>query len=237
MSTHEEFRDDCAAYVLGALSVSEAGALREHMEACASCSAEVARLRAVSEALALGVPPRIAPAELRRRVLDAVEDETALLAAATGEPRPATARRRFLLRPAAGLAGGAAALGLGLALGALVIAPGSGSTHVIAASVAPASAWHAAVAPTASLRETGTNGELVVHGLPAAPAGRIYEIWVERGGLARPTDALFNATSQGSATVAVPGGLRDVAAVLVTAERLGGAKVPTMAPLIRASLG
>ena len=39
------------------------------------------------------------------------------------------------------------------------------------------------------------------------------------------------------ATVAVPGSLRGASAVLVTAERLGGARVPTMTPLITATLG
>ena len=237
MSMHEDIGGDCAAYVLGALPVAEAEALREHMETCASCRAEVARLRAVSEALARGVPLRTAPSDLRRRVLAAVESESALLAAAAGTPRPAPARRRALLaRPVAALAG-AAALGLGLALGALVIAPDATSTRVIGANVAAPAAWHAGRAPSAVLRETGTNGELVLQGLPAAPAGRIYEVWVERGGRPLPTDALFNATAAGDATVAVPGGLRGAGAVLVTAERLGGARVPTMAPLVRASLG
>ena len=71
---------------------------------------------------------------------------------------------------------------------------------------------------------------------PAAPRGKIYEVWVERAGKPLPTDALFDATSAGTATVAVPGSLRGASAVLVTAERLGGARAPTMAPLIAAPL-
>jgi len=224
MSAHEQLRDDCAAYVLGALEPAEAAALQAHLETCAECRAEVERLGAVAEALATGVPQHTAPPELRRRVLDAVAPP----------PRPARVRRR---RPVFALAG-AVALGLGLVLGALVLAPASTtSTHVISASVAPAAAWHAPAAPKASLRETGSSGQLVVRGLPPAPAGHIYEVWVLRRGRPQPTDALFNATSRGDATVAVPGSLRGAEAVLVTAERLGGAGVPTMAPLIRASLG
>jgi hypothetical protein len=73
--------------------------------------------------------------------------------------------------------------------------------------------------------------------MPAAPQGKIYEVWVARGRRLLPTDALFNASSAGTATVAVPLSLHGASAVLVTAERLGGARVPTMTPLITARLG
>ncbi|MGH2851762.1 MAG: anti-sigma factor [Solirubrobacteraceae bacterium] len=73
--------------------------------------------------------------------------------------------------------------------------------------------------------------------MPPAPAGKIYEVWVERRSTAMPTDALFDANAAGGATVAVPGNLHGAQAVLVTAERSGGARVPTMTPLIDAPLG
>ena len=91
--------------------------------------------------------------------------------------------------------------------------------------------------PLASLHESGNHAVLVVSHMPAAPPGKIYEVWVLRGGRPVPTDALFNASSAGDATVAVPSSLHGISAVLVTAERLGGAKVPTMKPLIAAPLG
>jgi len=75
----------------------------------------------------------------------------------------------------------------------------------------------------------------VLSGLPPAPRARIYEVWIERDGRAQPTSALFNATSAGTATVAVPD-LAGASAVLVTAERLGGASTPTMKPLVVATL-
>jgi anti-sigma factor RsiW len=234
MSEHDRFRDDCGAYVLGALEEREAEALRAHLESCIVCRDDVDRLTAVAQVLGLGVPQLAAPPELRSRVLDAVR-----LEAAPYEPapaRPLASRRR---RPVAalpwfgGLAG--AALALGAVLGALVIAPGAPATRIVSASVAPAARWHAPRAPVASLRETGTQGELVVSDLPPAPSGRIYEVWVRRGGRAQATAVLFDATSAGTATVAVPD-LSGASAVMVTAERLGGARAPTMAPLILAQL-
>jgi anti-sigma-K factor RskA len=232
MNDHDRFRDDCGAYVLGALEQPEAAALREHLDSCVICRDDVDRLNAVVEVLGLGVPMLSPPAELRARVLDVVRGEAALFEQAA--PRAAPRRRRVpTLRPLAGFAG--AALALGIVLGALVIAPGSSSTRVVSAAVAPASRWHAARAPVAVLRESGSQGELVLSDLPPAPSGRIYEVWIRRGGRPQPTSVLFDATSGGSATVAVPD-LADASAVMVTAERLGGARVPTMKPLIVAQL-
>ena len=234
MSDHDErFRDDCGAYVLGALEAHEVAALRRHMESCVRCRDEVDRLAAVAEVLGLGVPTLAAPPELRSRVLDAVRAVASLFEAATA-PRSAPRRWRLgALRPLGGLVG--AALALGIVLGALVIAPGGSPMKVIAASVAPASRWHAAHAPMASLRQSGTQGELVLSGLPPAPSGRIYEVWIRRGGGAKAADVLFNATSEGTAIVAVPD-LRGASAVMVTAERSGGSNAPTMKPLILAQL-
>jgi anti-sigma factor RsiW len=228
MSEHEQLSQDCGAYVLGALEEHEAAALREHIESCALCREEVRRLHAVAEVLGLGVPALDAPPELRRRVLDIVNAEASLFDAAAAAPS-----RLPRLRPLGGLVG--AALALGVVLGALVLAPGGSVTRVIAASVAPPARWQSARVPVASLHETGTEGQLVVSDLPAAPRGKIYEVWIETGARVRPTDVLFDATSAGAARVAVPD-LRGVSAVLVTAERLGGVRVPTMAPLIAARL-
>ena len=233
MSEHDRFSDECGAYVLGALEEHEAVALREHLESCVLCRDDVERLGAVAEVLGLGVPPHAPPAELRARVLDTVRAEAALFEAASPR-RPQ--RRRWpapALRPLGVLVG--ASLALGIAVGALVIAPGATTTRVVPAAVAPASRWHAAHAPAALLRESGTQGELVLSGLPPAPRARIYEVWIERDGRAQPTSALFNATSAGTATVAVPD-LAGASAVLVTAERLGGASTPTMKPLVVATL-
>lgn len=238
MSTHEERQEDCAAYVLGALDEHEVASMRAHLEECPLCRAEVTRLEDVAGVLARGVPPVSAPAELRRRVLDAVEGNAALFEAASRPERRSAPRWRMRLRPMPALAGGGIALALGIVLGALVIAPGgTPAARVVSAQVAPAGRWGSAHAPVAELRESGGSAELVMTGLPAAPAGRIYEVWVERAGRPRPTDALFNASSGGRATVAVPQDLHGASAVLVTAERLGGARVPTMKPLITAALG
>jgi len=238
MSDHDRFRDECGAYVLGALEDHEAAALREHLASCVVCRDDVERLTAVAEVLGLGVPALSAPPELRARVMEQVRSEAELFEAAA--PRRAQSRRTWLKRwPASGsrpLAGAVgAALALGIVLGALVVAPGATSTRVVRATVADASRWHIGRAPTALLRESGTQGELVLRGLPRAPSGRIYEVWIRRARQTVAAKVLFDATSSGSAIVAVPD-LAGASAVMVTAERLGGSEAPTMAPLLVAQL-
>ena len=99
---------------------------------------------------------------------------------------------------------------------------GSGGTRVIQASTG-----------SAELRIAGGRGDLIVHRLPQLPAGRIYEMWVQRGSAPPvPTGTLFGVTSSGAASVGVPGSLSGVSAVLVTQEPAGGTPAPTTAPVV-----
>jgi anti-sigma-K factor RskA len=94
-----------------------------------------------------------------------------------------------------------------------------------------------ASAGNAELRVTNGHGDLVVHRLRPLRAGRIYEMWVQRGSAPPvPTGTLFGVTSSGSASVGVPGSLSGVSAVMVTDEPSGGSPAPTTAPLIVARL-
>jgi len=52
------------------------------------------------------------------------------------------------------------------------------------------------------------HASLTVSKFPPTRLGEVYEVWVKRSGNPEPTDALFNVTSRGDATVAVPGGVR-----------------------------
>lgn len=70
--------------------------------------------------------------------------------------------------------------------------------------------------------------------MPEPPIGEVYEVWLERTGKpAQPTDALFTVTSSGDGAVEVPGALRSVREVMVTAEPLGGSSAPTSAAVLR----
>jgi anti-sigma-K factor RskA len=221
---------DAGAYVLGALGPEEAEEFRRHMATCVVCRDEVAALQSVVDELPMAAPQLPAPRALRRRVTADARAE-----------RVATARRgsdRRARRPLAprARARGAFALAAALALLAVVVvglthSPGRSSlTRVVRASVAARSA-------SAVVRLTQGHGELIIRRMPAAPAGKVYEVWLRRrGGSPLPTSALFDVTASGAATVDVPGDLRGVQEMLVTPEPLGGSSVPTHAPVILARL-
>ncbi len=215
---------DAAAYVLGALGPEEVEVFRRHLESCIVCRDEVAAFERVVDVLPAAAPQYRAPRALRRRVLRAARDE----------PRPAGAGARPASRRwrDAGLGprlAGASALAVAVIV-VLVIALGGGSSpRVIAASVTgPGSA---------TVRLSGGQAELILRGFAAPPAGKVYEVWLERGSARpRPTRVLFTVTSTGAADVGVTGGLNGADRLLVTPEPDGGSQVPTHAPVIVAQL-
>jgi hypothetical protein len=71
--------------------------------------------------------------------------------------------------------------------------------------------------------------------MPAPRAGQVYEIWLKRGDQVQP-GPLFNTDSSGNGAGAIPADLAGVDAVLVTREHVGGAKMPSEAPIISARI-
>jgi anti-sigma-K factor RskA len=222
---------DAAAYVLGALEDHEVTPFLRHLDACAVCRDEVASLQVVADMLPAAVSQVSAPRGLRRRVLATVYEEAELFHAAGSRREPERSPRRFWRPvPRAFQALAAAALvAAGIVVGTVDLGgPGGSTSRVIRASASP---------PTSAvLRLSSGRTELAVSQLRAAPAGRVYEVWLQRRGQPQATDALFVPTSDGRATVAVPGDLHDVEAVMVTAEPAGGSTAPTSTPVIRAAL-
>jgi len=65
---HTPFLENIPAYALGALDADDVAALETHLERCASCRAELAEYRAISESLLAAVPPKQPSAMLRKRL-------------------------------------------------------------------------------------------------------------------------------------------------------------------------
>jgi anti-sigma-K factor RskA len=230
MNSELECGSDAAAYALGALDAAEAVAFRRHLETCSACQAEIEALQGTVAALPLMVPQVEAPAGLRKRLMADVRAD-----APTSHRR--AARERFPRRrwvpavPRLAMGGGLSVLIVAVVVAiALSSGSGSGGTRVVSAAVT----W---TAGRAEVKLSGGRGELVVTGMPAPPAGKIYEVWLKRGSAApAPTDTLFDPTRGGQAVVDVPGNLRKVSAVMVTAEPRGGSPHPTSSPVIVAKL-
>jgi Anti-sigma-K factor rskA len=195
------------------------------MSTCAICRDEVDALESAIDALPLLVPQVQPSPALRRRVMTEVRAD----ARAQRKPAPTLRRRLAKPMPRPALAGFAALMVAAILTVGLTLEPSS--TRDVRAAVA----W----APGgAVVSVTGSRAVLYVKGMPAPPAGKVYEVWVERGsGAPKATTALFDPTTAGGeAAVDVPGNLSDVTTVLVTAERSGGSQVPHGSKLVVAKL-
>ncbi len=250
---HDAFYDDAAAYVLGALANEELERFKIHLEGCTACRDEVARLQVAADALPLAAPQFTAPPALKQRIMVAVgagADE--LEAGAAGEAsqareaggdvpasrvRRSRGPRRSGGSPRRWTVGAVGALAAAAIVLAVVALAGSGSSSSGGGGSQTIRAQVLAHGASASLRVSGGRAELLVNGMPQVPARHTYQVWVQRGAAPQPTDALFSVSSSGGATVAVPGGVAGVRAVLVTAEPLGGSRTPTLPALIVARLG
>lgn len=225
-------REQAAAYALGALEPQEADRYREHLGECSVCREQLTELQSVVHLLPVTASQVRASGVMRERVIAVVRSEAELLKAAGPDAdRPARTQLRWRSRRLALLAAGTAAAAA-VAVGALVGASGPANQRVIMAQVAAS-----APGGRAQVRESGGHAELVVADMPQPPAGRIYEVWLAPLNQApEPSDALFSVTRSGSASVDVPGDLRAIQRILVTAEPLGGSREPTSPPIIIATL-
>jgi len=107
--------EDLSAFLDEELAPERSAELRAHLDACADCSARIARLREVDALLVAGAERASVPADLRARLAARIAaDEAAPPRAA--EPRAPARRALRLARRAAGLAAAGAAAGLALYL-------------------------------------------------------------------------------------------------------------------------
>lgn len=227
---------DAGAYVLRALDLDECRSFDEHLAECDGCRLEVNDLQLVVDALPIAAPHATPPVALKSRIMTVVGAESELLlAAGPAADRPSvtkTPRRRGRfaftkgLRPVLAGALAFALLGLGV-VGGLAV-DGDPETRTLAA-------W-AKGSADARLTVTGDDASLQLTDMPSPPAGRVYQVWLDRGdGQLQPSHTLFNVRSDGRAKVAIDESVAGVERILVTAERSGASLAPSGDPVITAS--
>lgn len=228
--------DSVGAYVLGALPDVEAREYVRHLEDCRLCREDVMRLRAPIELLSAAAPPATPSASLRRNVMATVQRDAAKRRREGRAARPSRFPAGLTPRRTTLAAAGAAAVV------AAAVTIGIGASSSRRASVQAQSRLVGQVAVlspggSGQFALTGQQGTLRVRGLPEPPDGRVYEVWLQRDGMApQATDALFTTNKQGQAEVAVPGSLDGVRRVLVTSEPRHGSVVPTRQPVLVVTL-
>ena len=227
--THDVMDDHAAVYALGALDGDDLDLFERHLaEGCTACESY---LREAHEALAqlaehpsdLQPPPRVKDALMRRVAIEAHRH------------RP---QRRWR-RPSLSWAAATAAAMVLVGLGTWYVAAGRYDAR-LAADRGLAEILRHPEARVVELRGSGpaaqargrvvwhdaSGGRLVVSDLPAAGAGKTYELWAIRSNTPRPA-GIFAVDAAGQALVAIAptGGSVDVFAI--TLEPAGGVSAPT----------
>ncbi len=227
-SGHERWEDDAAAYALGALEQHELGPFEQHLASCPRCQRNLAVMLGATNALSAAAPHVAPQAAFKERVMSAVREEAeqqpatadALTAPQRSTTNPRVSRRRW---PAAAFAAAGAMVALAALIAALSLGGGSSARTYPGIVNAPGA--------TASVRVSAGHARLVFARLPTLPSNLIYEMWLKRGAAAPVAAGALFASSSGAVTV--PGGVRGVKAVLVTAEpRPSGTRTPTRMPII-----
>ena len=223
---HDELKHDAAAYVLDSLEPDERVAFEAHLAGCKECASEVRSLLGVTGALARTVPQRTPRPELRERVLRSVPHLI--------HDKPSRVPGRIVLRwlPVAA----ALALALGLGVYALVLQSRladaqSALAVLVAPDVARIDLAGQPVAPLARARALWSRNRgmiFSVSNLPAAPDGRVYQVWVVTANAPISAGLLTpDASGSGSAYFETAPDIPPPVAVAVTLEPAGGVPAPT----------
>jgi len=236
MSDHP-WLESAGAYALDAMSGDERARFEAHLATCPVCRAEVQSLREVAALLAHAAPAAAPPAGLRDRVL-------------------AEGKRVRPLRAARWIPWLAAAASLVLAVrGAREARVERGRADALTAQVAARDSLLAALTGpevhVVSLAGTGREPSarvfwnhrlqrfvVLAFDLPAAPAGRTYQLWALAGAGQPPVSmGTFNTNARGQASLAIPVGagvteLGLLAKCAITEEPAGGSPQPTTTPFL-----
>jgi anti-sigma factor RsiW len=231
---HAHYEDELAAYLLGALTNEEEQEFTAHLAGCEHCQARERWLRASVDVLPSSVEQLEPPPALRERLLETVRAEAPVDEDATRAPSRRRQARGFRswfgslpLRPAMAAAA-AVLLVAGVLAGYALRDLGGEKTTTVAVKTTPA----APPGARATIVRDGDRGILRVERLPQR-SGKVYEIWLVRGGEPRPS-TLFQVGRDGAGAAAIPSGLDGATQVMVTLEPARGSVQPTSTPILQA---
>ena len=227
------------AWVLGTLSAEDTERFAAHLVTCETCAPLVARIGEVVDVLPDAVAQEVPPAELRARVMSAVEAEANLFRAAEVGPWPEPARARK--RTPGALVGVVVVslLAVGVLVGSALTSNKRNGEPRTAVRTTTGSVTDAGGGPRAraAVIERANTSQLVLTDIAPPPQGRVYQAWVIRHESApTPTGALFSIPQTGDTKVSLPS-LTDVERVIITAEPPRGSPAPTPPPLVVVQLG
>jgi anti-sigma-K factor RskA len=217
-SDHTRWKEDLAAYMLGALGGDEAAEFERHLESCERCREEVRWLEPAIQTLPESVERQEPPPQLRAALMAEVRED---VSEAQARPSPAR-RRRWLLKPVAGFA--VVAL---LVAGVVGYEVGNGGSDGSGASTLERQVGEINV----KMVQEGESGTLQLSGVHQLPQDKVLEAWVEREGEVEAVPALFVPDRNGQAETRIAD-MNGVEVVMVTEEPQGGSETPTGEPIM-----
>ena len=229
---HIPWEDERAAYLLGALDDGERTAFEAHLTGCDRCRAELRWLQPAVDVLPASVDQHEPPAELRDRILGAIEAEAGPTTAQRHPARQSFWNRLSSRTALTGIAA-IAALAVGIAGGYALRGDSDGSQTV--ATTVPVEPTAPAIRATANIVRHDDTYTLDVSHMPELRAGDVYQVWMRNGKRLDPS-ILFVLSRDGTAQVVLPNQTGAADEMLVTREPSGGSQEPTSAPLVSATL-
>jgi anti-sigma-K factor RskA len=216
------------AYAVDALDDVERAAFERHLAECADCRAEVDGLREAASVISSSVAQE-PPSELRDRVLSDIAAVRPLPPLTV----PAT-RRAARLRPA--LVAAAAAVVIAAAGGLVVAEPWADDTSQVQPSAADrirAAAdaeefelpLEGGAAATVIRSKALNEAVLVAEDMPAAPDGKVYELWLDHDGVGMVAAGLME---DGDDEIVLTGDPATAIGFGITVEPDGGSDEPTL---------
>jgi len=234
------YRENLAAYALGALDADEIPAFESHLDDCQDCQAELADYRAVTTGLLSSVPPQAPPPELRRKLaaqLPSQRSQTPNLLA--------NLFAQFSLRQIAAAVVVVILLGINIYSGfqirelqrqQAVLAERLSNDQTALSMLAYPSTQSLVVNPdvenlAGSMLVDGEKriAVLVLWNLPELEAGQTYQAWLIDAGGNRVSGGLFTPDGQRYTTITVraPVPMGEFDGFGVTVEPEGGSEGPT----------
>lgn len=219
MSAHQEYRDELAAYALGALLLPERLEVERHLAGCEECSEYLRWLDPAIDLLPSAVEPRTPPATVKRALMAEVNaDLKAERRAERDRKRSESGLWGSIWRPVtAGVL--SIVLVVGLAVGYFVGGSDPKSEFFEVQNLAK-------IGPQmeASLEVQGDQGTLHVVKLPGLAPEEDYQAWIQHGDEMQPSST-FDVREDGE--VKIDESLDGADGLYITREPEGGSESPT----------
>lgn len=235
----KSFDDLRDAYVLGALSDDERATVAAYLALHPERQAEIDDLAGVAGLLALAPPEHEPPADLRRRVMQVVESESASPQATR---RPASSWFGWLGGFRNVALGAAALLVVGLLSWNVLLQETMQDLRgqVEEARTAERAQETREIKLGGTWAEQGARAEvtalkddraiLVVEDMPPVPEGRTGQVWVIKDEKPEPSGLLEPSGNMAATAITTP--LNEADAIAVTVEPAGGSDEPTSEPVL-----